>query len=87
LPDLQFLTADQMSLVTPFSLNGWTVPLTRSGARIQLTYSIQIKVQFFINFDDLQPFLTKYIFQRPSRWDQDPDPQKIAPRIRIDNSG
>jgi hypothetical protein len=27
LPDLQFLTADRMSLVTHFSSNGWTIPL------------------------------------------------------------
>ncbi len=26
-PDLQFLTADRMSLVTHFSSNGWTIPL------------------------------------------------------------
>jgi hypothetical protein len=30
LPDLQFLTADRMSLVMPFSSNGWTIPLNYS---------------------------------------------------------
>jgi hypothetical protein len=32
LPDLQFLTADRMSLVMHFSLNGWTVPLKSNDA-------------------------------------------------------
>ncbi len=27
LPDLQFLTADRMSLITPSNSNGWTIPL------------------------------------------------------------
>jgi hypothetical protein len=46
LPDLQFLTADRMSLVTPLSLNGWTVPLTAS-VKIQFTENTRISIFLF----------------------------------------